>query len=321
MKRAAKIWLTAAAALVLAGCILFAGTMSVLGWDFAKLSTVSLETNTHEISEAFKNISVTTDNADIEIIRSDDGKCRVVCREEENAKHSVTAANGTLTVKINEQKSWYDYIGFYFASPKITIYLPEKEYGTLSVHGGGGSAEIPKDFAFESADISLGTGNADFFASAQKAVKIKTGTGNIFIKDTAADSLDLSVATGSVTVTGATCSGDITVGVSTGEADLTDISCQSFISDGTTGSIALNNVIAANKLSVKRSTGDVNFVGCDAEKLYVKTSTGNVRGSLLTDKVFITDTGTGSVDVPKTAAGGRCEIKTGTGDIKVMTSG
>ena len=317
MKRAAKIWLAAAAALVLAGCILFAGTMSVLGWDFAKLSTVSLETNTHEISEVFKNISVTTDNADIEIIRSDDGKCRVVCREEEKAKHTVTAVNGTLTVEINEQKSWYDYIGFYFASPKITIYLPEKEYGTLSVHTGGGSAEIPKDLAFESADISLDTGNIDFFASARKAVKIKTTAGNIFIKDTAADSLDLSVTTGSVTASGVTCTGDIAVGISTGEADLTDISCKSFISDGATGSIALNNVIAENRLSVKRSTGDVKFSGCDAEKLYVKTGTGNVRGSLLTDKVFITDTDTGSVDVPKTTAGGRCEIKTGTGDIKM----
>ena len=76
-------------------------------------------------------------------------------------------------------------------------------------------------------------------------------------------------------------------------------------------------MIAENRLSVKRSTGDVKFSGCDAEKLYVKTGTGNVRGSLLTDKVFITDTDTGSVDVPKTAAGGRCEIKTGTGDIKM----
>lgn len=317
MKRAAKIWLAAAAALVLAGCILFAGTMSVLGWDFAKLSTVSLETNTHEISEVFKNISVTTNNTDIEIIRSDDGKCRVVCSEEENAKHSVTAVNGTLTVEINEKKSWYDYIGFYFVSPKITIYLPEKKYGTLSVHAGDGSAEIPKDLTFESADISLSTGNIDFFASAQKAVKIKTTAGNIFIKDTAADSLDLSVTTGSVTASGVTCAGDIAVGVSTGEADLTDISCKSFISDGATGSIALNNVIAENRVSVKRSTGDVKFSGCDAEKLYVKTGTGNVRGSLLTDKVFITDTDTGSVDVPKTAAGGRCEIKTGTGDIKM----
>ena len=54
MKRAAKIWLTAAAALVLAGCILFAGTMSVLGWDFAKLSTVSLETTRMKFPKSLK---------------------------------------------------------------------------------------------------------------------------------------------------------------------------------------------------------------------------------------------------------------------------
>ena len=30
-----------------------------------------------------------------------------------------------------------------------------------------------------------------------------------------------------------------------------------------------------------------------------------------------TDTKTGSVDVPQTAAGGRCEIRTDTGDIKI----
>ena len=31
------------------------------------------------------------------------------------------------------------------------------------------------------------------------------------------------------------------------------------------------------------------------------------------------DTGTGSVDVPETAAGGKCEIRTATGDIKIKT--
>ena len=79
----------------------------------------------------------------------------------------------------------------------------------------------------------------------------------------------------------------------------------------------MNHVIAANKFSIERSTGDVKFSRCDVAELYLKTSTGNVTGSLLADKVFITDTNTGSVDVPKTAVGGRCEIKTGTGDIKI----
>ena len=319
MKKATKVWLITAAFLVLGGCSLFAGLMTALKWDFSKLSTVGYETNKYEIGEAFGNISFTDNTADIVFAMSEDGKCRVECYEEENAKHSVSVKDDTLVIKTVDTKSWYDYIGFYFGSPKITVYLPETEYGTLYVRGDIGNIEIPKNITFKSADISLSTGNVDFFAAAQESVKIKTSTGNICVKDTSAGALDLSVSTGTVTVSNLVCSGDITVGVSTGEAGLTDISCQNIISSGSTGRIALNRVIAENKLSVKRSTGDVIFNGCDAAELYVKTSTGNVSGSLLTDKVFITDTGTGSVDVPETAAGGKCEIRTATGDIKIKT--
>lgn len=317
MRKATKVWLIAAASLVLIGCILFAGVMSTIGWDFAKLSTVGYETNTHEIVEPFGNILLTTDTADIVFALSDDGKCRVDCYEEENAKHSVTVEEDTLVIKVIDTKSWYDYIGFHFGSPKITVYLPKTKYNVLSVYESTGNVEIPKDFAFSHADISLSTGNADFRASVSESVRIKTSTGDIRVEGTSAGSLDLSVTTGMVTVSGVTCRDDITVGVSTGKASITDISCKNVISSGTTGSISLNHVIAANKFSIKRSTGDVKFSRCDAAELYIKTSTGNVTGSLLTDKVFITNTNTGSVDVPETASGGRCEIKSGTGDIKI----
>ena len=58
------------------------------------------------------------------------------------------------------------------------------------------------------------------------------------------------------------------------------------------------------------NTGDVKFDACDASEISVKTDTGDVTGSLLTDKVFITNTDTGRVNVPQTATGGRCEIIT-----------
>ena len=317
MRRTTKIWLITAASLVLLGCILFVGVMTALKWDFSKLSTVKYETNTHEISELFGDISLTTDTADIMFALSGDGKCRVECYEDKDAKHSASVENGTLVVKINNQKPWYDYIGFHFGSPKITVYLPETEYHALTIHESTGNMEIPKDFTFANADISVSTGNVSFFAAAREAVKVKTSTGDIRVENTSAGSLDLSVTTGTVTVSDVTCNGDITVGVSTGKATLTDISCRSVLSTGTTGSISLNHVIAANNFSIERSTGDVKFTGCDAAELYVKTTTGSVTGSLLTDKVFITDTKTGNVDVPKTATGGRCEIKTNTGDIKI----
>ena len=45
MGKRMKIWLIIAAALILIGCILFAGVMTVMKWDFTKLSTVKYVTS------------------------------------------------------------------------------------------------------------------------------------------------------------------------------------------------------------------------------------------------------------------------------------
>lgn len=317
MRKTTKVWLITAASLVLVGCILFAGVMFTIGWDFSKLSTVRYETNTHEIVEPFSEISLTTDTADIVFALSDDGKCRVACYEEENAKHAVTVENGVLIVKIDDQKSWYDGIGFYFGSPSITVYLPKAEYDALSVSESTGNVEIPEDLSFGRVDISASTGSVDFYVAARETVRIKTSTGKLCVENTSVGALDLSVTTGKVTVSGVTCAGAITVDVSTGEVYLADIACENVISSGSTGEITLRNVIAAEKFSIERSTGNVKFDGSDAAEIFVRTDTGNVTGSLLTDKVFITQTDTGDVDVPKTVTGGSCEIKTDTGDIEI----
>lgn len=317
MKKTTKAWLMSAASLVIIGCILLAVVMAVTGQDRSELSTVMYETNTYRITEAFIALSLTTDTADITFAPSDDGKCRVECYEEEHAKHSVSVENNTLTISINDQRSWDEYIGFTFDSPKITVYLPDTEYGALSIQESTGNVEIPEEFSFESVDISASTGSVDLGASAQDTVRIGTSTGDIQVENISAASLELSVSTGEVTVSGVKCSGDITVSVSTGKSHLNDVSCQSVISTGTTGDIYLDNVISAGKLSITRSTGNVSFDGSDAAEITVRTDTGNITGSLLTDKVFITASDTGSVEVPGTVTGGRCEIDTDTGNIKI----
>ena len=59
------------------------------------------------------------------------------------------------------------------------------------------------------------------------------------------------------------------------------------------------------------------FELCDAGELFIETDTGNVKGSLLSEKIFIVSSDTGRIDVPKSTSGGRCEIETDTGDIKI----
>lgn len=320
MRTRTKVWLIIAASLVLIGCILFAGVMTTLKWDFTALATVEYETNTYEISEAFDSISINTDTAEVVLAFSDDGKCRVVCHEEANAKHAVTVEDGTLTAKLVDERSVHDFlghIGINAGFPRITVYLPRTDYLALVIHGSTCDVEIPRAFTFRDVDISLSTGSVDFSASASGMLRIQTTTGYIRTEYITAGALDLSVSTGKVTVSGVTCEGDVTVSVTTGKTVLTDLACKNLISGGDTGDISLQNVIAAETFSIVRSTGDVVFDGCDAAEIYVKTDTGDVSGSLLTDKVFLAQTDTGDVDVPNTATGGKCQIITDTGDIHI----
>lgn len=278
MTKTTKRWLIIATFLLLIGCIIFGGVMTVYKWDFSKLSTNKYETNKYDIADNFKNISVNVKTADIVFVASEKAKTVVVCFEQDNANHEVSVDNDTLTIKLVDERKWYEYIGINFRTPKITVYLPQGEYGNLTV---------------------------------------SASTGDIDIKNLSAENINLTVTTGEIEAKSITCNGDFKTTVSTGEVELKDVSCKNLSSNGNTGDITLKDVIAEEKFAIERSTGDVKFERCDANEIFVKTDTGDVKGSLLSDKVFITQTDTGNIDVPKTITGGRCEITTDTGDIKI----
>ena len=279
MKKSTKIWLITATSLVALGCIMFSVAMTKIHWDFTKLSTVKYETNTYEVTDDFNSISMLTDTADILFVQSDDKICKVVCYEMSDMKHTTSVQNNTLTINVTDEREWYDHIGITLGSPKITVYLPKTEYDSLAIKEDTGDIEVPKDFKF--------------------------------------GSIDIATSTGDITVSGVTCEGDLKINVSTGKVNLTDIKCKSLISDGSTGDFSLKNVIATEKFSIERSTGDVKFDDCDATEIWVKTDTGDVTGNLLSEKIFITQTSTGDVLVPKSTNGGKCEITTSTGDIYI----
>lgn len=330
-----KAWLVIAALLVALGLIIFVVVMAGCGWDFSRLSPVKYETNTYDITEDFDSISINACTADIIFTRSEDGEGKVVCYEEENMKHTVRVKDGRLEIEVVDASVWYERI-FSFKNPKLTVYLPEGEYGALSIESDTGDILVQKDFRFESINISASTGDITSCASAKGEIRITTSTGDIRAENLSADSLALSATTGDVTAESVSTagsltlsattgdvfakdisSGELSVSVSTGDTALTDINCKSLVSKGSTGDIFLNNVIAEESFSIERSTGDIVFNSSDAAEIFVVADTGDVTGSLLSEKVFIPRSDTGRIDVPKTASGGRCEITTDTGDIRI----
>lgn len=319
MSKKRKVWLAVAAALIVIGVFLFVGVMSAMKWDFTKLSTGKYETKYYEITEDFQNISITSQTADIRFVPSEDGRTVVTCHDQQRLKHVVSVQDGTLTVKRVNERKWYDYIGIHFGSQEITVALPEGVYGDLTVDSGTSEVKVPAGYQFANVDISLSTGNVTCAASALEEIKIKTSTGDIRVENVTAAGISLTASTGKITASGVNCSaaGEMSVRVTTGKVALTDLQCGNLKAKGSTGSITLKNVTAAGSMDIRRSTGDVTFESCDAAEMFVKTDTGDVKGTLLTEKVFIVRTDTGSIEVPKTVTGGRCEIETDTGDIKI----
>lgn len=279
MSKISKIWLVIATSLVVVGALIFVIAMSINGWDFSKLSTVKYKTTNYTIDEKFKHILVKTTTSDIQFAISDDGTCKVVCREQENMKHTVEVKGDTLTINVVDDRKWYEHIGITIGSPKITIYLPEEEYAS--------------------------------------SIKVKVSTGDIRLDGMSVDNIDFTTSTGDVKITNVVCKENIKIKVSTGDVKLDDIKCINLSTNGNTGDVSLKDVIADGMISVERDTGDIKFSDCDGSEISMETSTGDIKGSILTDKVFTTKTNTGDIEVPKTSTGGRCELRTHTGDIKV----
>ena len=317
MSNTAKIWLIVASALTLLGIIICVGVMTAVGWDFTKLSTVQYVKNDYEIDFDFDDISINSDTADVRILVSGDEKCKVECYESKNSTHTVSVKDGKLEIALNSNKLWYEYIGIDFGSPKINVYLPKLEYDALNIKSSTSDVEVAKELIFDNIEISVTTGDVNCCSSAKGNVKIKTSAGDIFAERVSAKNIDFVVTTGKINATDIICEEDVCITVSTGKTYITNGKCQSLKSYGNTGDITLNNVIATEKITIERNTGKVKFDGCDAGELLVHTDTGDVSGSLLSEKIFIVRTDTGKISVPDSMSGGRCEIITDTGNVKI----
>ena len=261
---------------------------------FSQRVIANYETRTYPVEGDFTKIEIDTRVTDVSFARSEDESCHVVCEEREDLRHTVKVEDGTLKIVLEGKKSF----SFYTKDMTMVVYLPETEYGSLHVENSTGNVSVPSGYSFGDLKISL-------------------STGNIHLNGVSAETIDLTASTGKITAEKVDCKETMTLSVSTGNVNLTDTTCKNLKSTGSTGNLTLKDVAATEGFDLERSTGNIRFDHSDAETITAKTSTGKVTGTLRSDKIFITHTSTGSIDVPETTSGGTCKITTSTGKIEI----
>lgn len=313
-----KKWIIAGIAILCTGLLICGASFAALGFNFRKLNTVKLVEETYAVNDEFKSIRIDADTEDILFELSSDKRCKVVCYEEEDDRHNVRVENNTLMISKHD-KNKHDF-GFSFAmeSPKITVYLPNTSYQKLDIESDTGDTVIPKDFSFDSINVVLSTGDISCYASAEETVSIVNDTGDIKIYDVLADEMKLTADTGDIIISSVTLTENMDITEDTGDVTIKDVTCKNLNCSGDSGDLTLTNVIASEEFRLESDTGDIIFNGCDAGSIYAKSDTGDITGTLLEEMIFVTETDTGDVNVPKTLNGGRCELTTDTGDIDIQ---
>ena len=272
-------------------------------------------TREQKITDDFKSIDIKTDTSDLTLLPSEDGECKVVCVETEKIMHTATVNGKTLSIEVADSRNWFAKL----LTPKMsaTVYLPKEAYESAMLESDTGDITVDGSFSIESVNIESDTGKVTVEDIKCNALVAKLDTGNMLINNISSSTLiKLENDTGNALI-GNCKSRELYVGTDTGKVNIDTCSCTILGISVDTGDIDLVNVIAEGKFDISSTTGDVKFTACDASSVFVTTDTGDVMGSFLTDKVIFADTDTGKVDIPKLTSGGKCEITTDTGDIKI----
>ncbi len=255
--------------------------LSAVHYDFQKLDRTVYATNTHSMGMV-RAIDIQCDTADVELVAEGEADCKVVCFENDREKYAVDAVDGTLVIRPESSKTRWSLFAFAFKSPKITVYLPAGAYELLKAQLETGDITADKALSFDRVEVGMETGDLVLNGVHAKQIKAHGSTGDIRLADMAPETVDVSVSTGKIELVNVVCSGD---------------------------------------LRCKSSTGDIRLTDVDGANLFLSASTGDITGTIRTDKVFTAHASTGKVRVPDTTAGGRCEVETSTGDIRLSISG
>ena len=249
MKKAKKIAIIVAVSMIAVGIISIVGSLAFVRFDATKLNTMEWKDKTYAVEEPFTNISVLGGDATVGIVPATDGKCKVVCTENEVIYDKVEVVDNTLTIERVDESEWYHNIGVHFGEIEITVYLPEREYETLFIDNSSGRIDVQGDFTFAEAEISNTSGKTNFMADVEGTLKVENSSGGIYVGDNSVGDLWVKGTSGIIDVTSVCVAGNVEVNGSSGGIGVSKVECTNLSVENSSGVMHLSEIVA---------TGDVH---------------------------------------------------------------
>lgn len=259
MRERTKVLLSIATFFVGAGLIVFIVMMTANGWDFSKLSTVKHLEDTYTITEDFQTVSLDTESADVRILPSEDGSCKVVCKYPEKSSHSVAVEDGVLKIHFEDNSSWTDNIGFSIKSPEISVYLSEKMFKLLLADVSSGDINIMRNVSFIDIDITTKSGDVTCYTIVDQALRIKTSSGDVTLDDVFTGDIDVETGSGDVDLVKCQAWNSIKINTSSGDVEGDLRGSYTYLVESSSGDIRFPKDEEGVKCNINTSSGDINI--------------------------------------------------------------
>lgn len=211
MKKTTKTLLIASLILiVLGGGLLIAGALSG-GWEQLKNTDLTsgkeYQEKTIDYDEAFNKIEIDAESYPVKILKSDDARTHVKFRTDEN--HDVQFENDNGLLKISEQYEpkkkvnidlgiWDELLGI-DNEKIICLYLPEKEYGSITLNANAGDVEID-GLKIKNLTAELKAGSFDLKNISIESGEIKCEAGEVEIYDSILNNSNIYASVGSIDI-------------------------------------------------------------------------------------------------------------------------
>ena len=168
--------------LLVLGLVVGVVSFSLMGFRFDGFKTVEYETKTTELRGDFRNIHIIGDTAHIAIYHPRyptlDNTAKLESLESENCRTVVSVEDGTLTIRMVDERKWYERMEISLKSPGLDLYLPEGDYGDLTIENSTGDIHISGGFRFDSIRVKCSTGDVTGEAWGE-SIRIETGTKSV----------------------------------------------------------------------------------------------------------------------------------------------